>query len=93
MSLLHNAIQSIEAVQALLILCNWPVPKVNQGADPAWNYSGLAINAAMQMGLHHPLSTPDSLHDYSGWTKAALSRVSLRTRVLTWLSCFNINVQ
>jgi hypothetical protein len=71
----------------------WPVPKVSQSQDPAWNYSCLAISAAMQIGLRRPLAVPDAFEDWGGWRKKKLTNVTLKTKVLTWLACFNVNVQ
>jgi len=91
---LHSAIWSIEILHALLLLCSWPIPKIRGIFDPSWNYSGLATNAAMQMGMHKPLSRYD-------WFQAGLPEVTRnedpsvtsRKRVMAWLSCFNINIQ
>jgi Fungal specific transcription factor domain len=91
---LHSAIWSIETLQALLILCCWPVPKIRQILDPSWNYSGLATNSAMQMGLHKPSSTYDWFQTGVPTTaQVEMPSETLRSRVLTWLSCFNINIQ
>lgn len=92
-SLLHHAIDSLYTIHALLIASVWPVPKINQSQDPAWNYSCLAISAATQMGLRRPLATPDPFEDWAGWRMAKLSVFSAKTKALTWLACFNVNVQ
>jgi hypothetical protein len=92
-SLLHHAIHSLYAIHALLIASMWPVPKITQSQDPAWNYSCLAISAATQIGLRRPLAPPDPFEDWGGWRRAKMSVLSVKTKVLTWLACFNVNVQ
>jgi hypothetical protein len=92
-SLLHHAIDSLYAIHALLIASMWPVPKISQSQDPGWNYSCLAISAATQIGLRQPLATPSLFEDWGGWRRAKLSVFGVRTKVLTWLGCFNVNVQ
>ncbi len=91
--LVHSAIHSLQTIHALLILCTWPVPKITQARDPSWNYIGLVVNAAMQLTLHQPLRRPESFDRYVGWYMSSLHDVSTQIKALTWLSCFNINVQ
>ncbi|EPE33571.1 Zn2/Cys6 DNA-binding protein [Glarea lozoyensis ATCC 20868] len=50
--ILVGPLLSIEPIQGLILLCKWPLPVAKQKEDPSWNYSGLLINAAIQLGLH-----------------------------------------
>jgi hypothetical protein len=91
---LHSAILSIETLQAILMLCCWPVPKIREILDPSWNYSGLAMNAGMQMGLHRPFVRFNLLQtDLSDTVGSEVQSAALMRKVLTWLACFNINIQ
>ncbi|KAF5561478.1 nucleoside-diphosphate-sugar epimerase [Fusarium napiforme] len=38
-------------VQALLLLCNWPLPTDKQWKEPSWLYCGVAIQAARYLSL------------------------------------------
>ncbi|KAI5924610.1 hypothetical protein F4810DRAFT_700675 [Camillea tinctor] len=75
---------SLQAIQALLILCMWPLPVEKQSQDPSWLYCGIAVNAAVYMGLHRPNSI-GSLR-YIG-----VSAGNKEARVLTWLGCFYVS--
>ncbi|KAL9573210.1 hypothetical protein ACKAV7_002895 [Fusarium commune] len=44
-------------VQALLLLCNWPLPTDKQWKEPSWLYCGVAIQAA-RLSLHLGLPCP-----------------------------------
>jgi len=41
-------------IQALLILCLWPMPFAALIDDPSWSFSGLATHKALLLGLHRP---------------------------------------
>lgn len=62
--ILRKAIQRIETIHALLLLCLWPVPQCQYFHNPAWNYAGLAIHAAMQLHCHSPSG---SGREQNGW--------------------------
>ena len=68
----------LQSIQAILYLIMWPFPVEKQPHDPSWLYSGIAIHASLNMGLHRfiPLNTNSE---------------SLRIRVSTWLACFFSN--
>ncbi|KAF4626825.1 hypothetical protein G7Y89_g11331 [Cudoniella acicularis] len=44
--------KSVEFVQAIVLLCVWPLTVPRQSEDPSWNFCGLATNAGMRMALH-----------------------------------------
>ena len=45
---------TVEIVQAVLILCMWPFPFINQKTDSSFIYSGLATHIGLSIGLHRP---------------------------------------
>src|SRR5580692_10095121 len=69
---------SLCTIQATLLLCYWPFPCAKQPQDPSWNYCGIAINAALYLGLDSPKD-----HQLS-----KLSAEELNIRSKTWLACF-----
>ncbi|KAJ6016192.1 hypothetical protein N7540_010783 [Penicillium herquei] len=89
-SLLLKAIQRLEDIQALLLLCLWPIPQSQYFQNPAWNYVGLASHAAMQLHFHSP---PDSESEQNPWPGVALTaegETNATERALTWLACFRV---
>jgi len=80
---LVNSINSLQAVQAILLLCVWPFPIRHERDDPSLNYCGLAISAAMQLGLHCP--------SYRNEYKISKTPESKTHSVVTWLACFQIS--
>lgn len=68
-------------VQALLLLCTWPMPVASQTDDPSWNYCSLAVSAVQQMGIHEPAHAEDS--------RPAHSMAYLKS----WLACFVISTE
>lgn len=70
-------VRDVEAIQAIILLCQWPLPVDRQWKDPSWTFCGLAVNAALQEGLHLPdLSLPSE------------STYHLHN---TWIACFVTN--
>ncbi|TXC08706.1 hypothetical protein FocTR4_00003472 [Fusarium oxysporum f. sp. cubense] len=45
-------------VQALLLLCNWPLPTDKQWKEPSWLYCGVAIQAARYLSLDRQQTIP-----------------------------------
>ena len=91
--ILHSAIQSIEVVHALLLLCLWPVPNTHGHKDPSWNYVSLAISAAIQLHCHKPLPECSAVADWASFGDTRPRDLSIPTQSLTWLSCFDISTQ
>ncbi|CAO2649469.1 Nn.00g068540.m01.CDS01 [Neocucurbitaria sp. VM-36] len=71
----------LHTIQAIAYLTMFPFPVRTQANDPSWLYSGVAVNAAMYMGLHRAKAAPSlrSIGVPSG---------SPRARANTWLGCF-----
>ncbi|KAF2457086.1 hypothetical protein BDY21DRAFT_33914 [Lineolata rhizophorae] len=69
-------------LQAILYICAWPLPVEHQPRDPSWNLSGVAINAALHMGLHRP-NHPPSLRAIGVYGDSPM-------RPITWLACFYV---
>ena len=65
----------LHKIQALLILCVWPLPVDTQPRDPSWLYCGMAIYAARFMGLDREEIVPSlrSLGVASGRAQARIN--------------------
>lgn len=88
--LLRKAIQHIETIHALLLLCLWPVSQTKYFQNPAWNYAGLAIHAAMQLHCHSPLGSGTEQNYWPGFGLVAEGEVNTVDRAQTWLGCFRV---
>lgn len=86
--ILQRAIQQIETIHALLLLCLWPIPQSRHFYNPAWNYAGLAIHAAMQLNCHSPLGPVSATNGWKGLGHVAVSELSTEDQARTWLGCF-----
>lgn len=79
------SIRSIWTIQALLLLCLWPFPVENQLDDPSWEYCGIAVAAALKMGLD---GSP------ANWGVAIQPTTDeLTCRLKTWLGCFAVSTK
>ncbi|KAJ5097412.1 hypothetical protein N7456_008133 [Penicillium angulare] len=88
--ILYKAIDHIKTIHALLLLCLWPIPQPQYLQNPAWNYIGLAINAAMQLHCH-TLSEPDTEEgEWRGFAPTTDSKVTNETKSRTWLGCVKV---
>ncbi|CAG8981431.1 hypothetical protein HYALB_00012776 [Hymenoscyphus albidus] len=72
----------IHNIQGLLILSTWPFPTNTTSRDGTFTLSGMAVNLALQIGLHVPLQG----QEYSR-TRIDLSNDSLARRVQLWSFC------
>lgn len=81
-SIMGSESPSVFLVQALLLLCNWPMPFKATITDPTWTYCGAAVNIALRIGLHQPASHFDFIYGSISDEDA----IALRTR--TWIACF-----
>ncbi|KAI1391814.1 uncharacterized protein F4822DRAFT_105932 [Hypoxylon trugodes] len=79
---------SLSKIQALLFLCTWPLPVPHQPEDPSWLYCGVAVNAALYMGLHR--SNPRAGSTPSVRSVGVISG-SPYERINTWLGCFHVS--
>lgn len=78
----------LSKIQALLLLCYWPLPVMHQRDDPSWLYCGIAVNAAQYMGIHR--SSPKSGVTPSLYVVGVPSG-SVHERMNTWLGCFLVS--
>jgi hypothetical protein len=88
--ILGKAIQRIETIHALLLLCLWPVPQTHYFSNPAWNYVGLAIHAATQLHCHSPLGAGRDSNAWPGFGLVAEGDVKVIDQAQTWLGCFRV---
>ncbi|KAL7621704.1 hypothetical protein AAE478_009031 [Parahypoxylon ruwenzoriense] len=78
----------LSKIQALLMLCVWPLPVANQREDPSWLYCGIAVNAALYMSLHRSglgAGTTPSFHS------VGVPSGTAHERTKTWLGCFYVS--
>ena len=75
---------SLPSIQALLILCCWPLPYDTIG-HPYWMYCGIATHQALLRGLHRPQHFPE--YEYG----LVATEDAVNARVRTWVVCFIIN--
>lgn len=83
---LEAARHPIATVQALLLLCWWPLDLSNgTAANPTWSYCGTALHTALRCGLHRPADVAD--FEYFGRSSAEVVQV----RRNTWAACVFTN--
>lgn len=87
-----SAIQSIEDIHAILLLCLWPIPKQQMTDDPVYNYIGIASTACIRLNLHKPLPPSCIAMPRVSWPFGR-ENPSIQTQRLTWLACFSISTQ
>lgn len=71
----------LPTIQALLILCEWPLTVVTQPRDPTWLYCGTAIHAARYLSLDRQQTLP-SLRSLG------VTPGDIQARINTWLGTF-----
>lgn len=81
-------INDFRTLQAIILICYWPTSGERQSDDPGWQLSGMAMNAAMQMGLDQP-GPGRRLAGFSG--KSNAHHMAIRVRYMTWIAIFFIN--
>lgn len=88
MRYLLPTIRDFRTIQAILILCHWPHSGPRQSEDASWQYCGMALNSAMQMGLDkdQPEDISPGFHG-----KFNLHETTPFSRHMTWLACFYIS--
>lgn len=74
--------QSYIVVQAMCLLCTWPLPISSTSSDPTFMLSGLMMQIALQIGLHRP----SHAQDFTKF-KVELREEELKDRVRTWAAC------
>ncbi|OAL47241.1 hypothetical protein IQ07DRAFT_134475 [Pyrenochaeta sp. DS3sAY3a] len=81
--LLLAGLQNLKDLQALLMICQWPLELRNRADDPGWMYIGFIVNAALHMGLDK-FQTEVLLNQHS-------EDGSSKYRRRTWLKVFQIS--
>lgn len=74
--------QNYMVVQAMCLLCTWPLPFSSTSSDPTFMLSGLMMHIALQIGLHRP----SHAQDFTKF-KIELREEELKDRVRTWAAC------
>lgn len=87
------AIQTIEEIHALLLMCLWPIPRNRQQHDPAWNNIGLAIHAAKQINCHRPPPSDSIMSGWRGTSDQTANDIGQEIMSLTWIWCFKIGAR
>lgn len=87
------AIQRVEPLHALLLLCLWPIPQTRLMYDPSWNFVGLVTNAAMQLNFHNPVAPGSEAIHWKGFSDTLGSEITTELKALTWLGCFWIGIE
>ena len=85
-----NPIRDFRTVQALVILCYWPNSGERQSQDPSWQYCGVALNSAMQMGIDQPCHEGVNA-GFGGHSN--IHQMSSYSRQMTWLAHFCISTR
>lgn len=76
---------SLQSLQALLLLCQWPLP-YDRMEDPSHPFVALATHMGFRMGLHRPGHAGEYGVD-------SCNRDNEVLRQKTWASCFITNVR
>ena len=85
-----EAIRKLPDLQAVLLLCMWPLPVKSQDGDTAGLRLAEALGCARQMGLDR---SDDEILYSSVRAIKPLQKYSSRALRLTWLKCFELDVQ
>ena len=83
-------IRDFRTIQAIIILCYWPNSGARQSQDPSWQYCGIALNSALQMGLSQ--EQPEKIPPGFGG-RFNVHQMSVHSRHMTWLACFYISTR
>lgn len=80
----HN--KSLHSMQALLLLCHWPLPFQRDG-DNSLTFISLATNIGLRLGLHRPRYSTEFVNE---------SSIDAETEVIrqtAWVGCFITNMR
>ena len=75
--------RSLGSIQALLLLCHWPLPAASMKQDVTSMYSSLASTMAIQLGMHRPLHS----HEYQSRRPIDPSSEEGQERRIAWHTC------
>lgn len=84
--LLHPTPAVVPAIQGLLLLSSFPFPEDSTYKDNSYTLSGMAINLALQIGLHVPTFS----QDYTK-TRINLTAEDIARRVQLWFHCIVVH--
>ena len=73
---------TLAIVQGMLLLLQWPFPKVGHGHDQSFPLSAAVLHMAMQIGLHLPVASQEFSKQ-----RVRLTEEELRIRAETWGYC------
>lgn len=91
LTVIAEAVPSLLNLHALLLLCAFPLREsCALYRDSAWTRLGLAINMARQLGLH---KSKDEVLLGTTTIPDALNRHARHYRNMTWMKCFELDVQ
>ncbi|KAF2169955.1 hypothetical protein M409DRAFT_19570 [Zasmidium cellare ATCC 36951] len=91
LTIIAEAVPSLLNLQALLLLCAFPFQEsCPLYRDSGWTQLGLAINVARQMGLDK--GKDEALYG-TGTVPDSLNRHARHYRNMTWMKCFELDVQ
>lgn len=90
---IQKAIQQLETIHALLLLCLWPIPKQRGAYDPSWNYVALAISGASNLSCHSPTGKNAATSHYRGPADTTAAEMEPSNQAMTWIACFEIGVR
>ncbi|KZP13264.1 hypothetical protein FIBSPDRAFT_1049503 [Athelia psychrophila] len=78
--------RSLGTVQALVLLCEWQVPATEHMESRGWFYVGLAIQTALQVGVHRPHHSQDFALNATDERHRPES-IEGQERTLAWIYC------
>lgn len=76
------SLPSLPIIQALVLLCAWPLPFAALLDDPCWTWIGIAIQKGLQMGLHGTRASVASRNHADEETTRAMQATWLTSNVL-----------
>jgi hypothetical protein len=82
--------QNLKDLQALLMICQWPLELRAQSDDPGWMHVGFVVNAPLYMGLDK-VQTEVLMNHHPENISSGLQSAKYRRR--TWLKVFQISTQ
>ena len=74
---------NLPSLQAMSLLCMWPLPTSSMSTDISFVLAGIVRSAALHIGIHRP----EILEDYSR-SRYQLGHQELRDAVRVWSGCY-----
>jgi hypothetical protein len=87
---IHANSHSVETIQALLIMCEWPFKTTRLSEDPAPFYCSIATQMSLQLGLHRA-SQPYWPLRHGSLSGPSTVVLDTEIRLTTWLACYVVN--